>query len=200
MPMPELEKFSRSFERTLPQLEKALQAANPLGAVTNAVETIHRMIAWLSRIAKKIPVALQRLFDVLPNLPGFIAEELADLTELIDEQLTGLIDDLASAGVDAIEIALGAVLAFFEFIKKTIYLITDFLRKTFGDNPLIDFIHLQLDLFNNLLGNLMEVISPKFGAKARRLRLDMYGQLGAIRSAQGALAPRRIDEAPEAPE
>ena len=189
--MKELETFARAFEKTLPKLETALMAANPVDAVGSIIQ---RMMAFLGKVARKIPAALQQLFDVLPGLPPFVAEQFADLAELIDGELSGLIDDLASAVGQAVDIALGAVLSFFEFIKKTIYLITDFLRKTFGNNPLIDFIHLQLDLFNNLLGNIMETLSPKFGAKARRLRLDMYGQLTAIRAAQGAIAPPRPDE------
>ncbi len=198
MAMKEVEEFGRAFDGAITRFGTALEAANPAGAVTGAIDTFRRLIAFLRKLAAKIVSFLGRLFEALPTLPEFVAEQFGDLVTLIGDELTGVLDDLAEAAGAALDTAISAALAFFELIKKTIYLLTDFTRKTVGDNPLIDVIHMYLDLFNNLMGNLAELLSPKFGAKARRIRLDMYGQLAAIRTAQGAIAPDRQDEKGEA--
>jgi hypothetical protein len=131
------------------------------------------------------------LSDVLGGLdPEGAAEAAAawassKIQRMIDA-VNGLLGEMLAGAGAAAAGALGAVLGLMEAIKKSVHLLLD----RFVDPKAAGRVTAPLDLINNLLGNMAEVVSPETGAKARRFRADMYGQLHDVRRADSARWPR----------
>lgn len=195
MPDPTIEErvdaLGKALANTVERWGRFAQAANPAGAAAAGVNAIQQVVRAILRMTARVIDLLKR---VVAQLPDFFADTLADVTEMLVEEVSQLLDDLANLAGAALEAGLGAVLGFIEVVKKTIYLITDYIDRTVGKNPLTDLIRLHLDILNNLLGHAAELVSPKTGQVARRMRLDMYDQLAAIRIAEGAIALRSIPD------
>jgi hypothetical protein len=112
---------------------------------------------------------------------AFVAAGIESMIGTANKLLEALMGGAAAAGVNA----LGALLGLIEGIKKAIHLVLD----QIGNPKLTAPVTIPLDLINNLLGNVAEIVSPEAGAKARRFRSDMYGQLYEVRRAKSALVP-----------
>jgi hypothetical protein len=112
---------------------------------------------------------------------AFVAAGIESMIATANKLLEALMGGAAAAGVNA----LGALLGLIEGIKKAIHLVLD----QIGNPKLTAPVTIPLDLINNLLGNVAEIVSPEAGAKARRFRSDMYGQLYEVRRAKSALVP-----------
>ena len=184
-----------AFGDAVNRLGRAAEAFSPAGAVSGSASAIFAIVRTLYRQIKDL---VRWLRDLVVGLPEAFGELISGATETLIEEVGRILDDIQNLAGQALEAAIGAVFGFFEMIKKMVYLITDYIERNFPKNPLTSLVRLQLDLVNNLLGHLAEQMSPKLGQTARRLRLDMYDQLAAIRIAEGVAPRRRAVEEDEA--
>lgn len=111
----------------------------------------------------------------------FAAAGIESMIERANKLLETLLGRAGVVGANALASLLGLI----EGIKKAIHLVLD----AIGNPKLTAPVTIPLDLINNLLGNVAEIVSPEAGAKARRFRSDMYGQLYEVRRARSALVP-----------
>jgi hypothetical protein len=178
--------LEKAFTDTVRRWGRAAQTFQPASAAPNPA-------SWIARIVKTMLKLAAKLFGFVRQIvtegPPALAALLGDLAETLVEEAGGLLEDLADLTGQALETGLGAVLGFIELVKKSIYLVTDFIDKRFPGNDLTAIVRLHLDLIDNLLGQIADLVSPRTGKAARRLRRDMYEQLAAIRVAEG-VAPR----------
>lgn len=190
-----VEAFGKAWDEALDGFGRAAESFNAAGGVAPGAIAIAAVRRTLSRLVR----TLRRwLPEALSELPGIFNDLISDATETLTTEVPAILESLADLAGDALEAAISALLGLFEMIKKLIYLITDYIDRTFPKNGLTDLIRLQLDLINNLLGQLAELMSPKLGQTARRLKRDMYDQLTAIRVAEGAIPQRPVGKDEEA--
>jgi len=114
-------------------------------------------------------------------LAAFVSAGIESMIAAANRLLETLLSRTGSLGTNA----LASLLALIEGIKKAIHLVLD----QIGNPKLTAPVTIPLDLINNLLGNVAEIVSPEAGAKARRFRTDMYGQLYEVRRARSAFVP-----------
>ena len=185
------DKLERDGKRMLDGFERAaIHRLNAQGN-TSIVPVATRMLRVIKRLLSKVLKALKRLLGEsgLVDLAGTIFEGVSDILQDIMDGALQAIEELLEALDTITDAALGAVLGLIEAFKKVIHLVLDKLPK----NPLSDVVELNLDILDNILGNLAEVVSTGTGKLAATFRTNMYDQLYMIRrarGAQGAVEPR----------
>jgi hypothetical protein len=186
----QVDALEKAFNDTVQRWGRAAQSFHPAASPLNPTSSIVRIVTTILKVSSRLFKFLKQL---ITQGPAALADILGDLVETLTSEASAMLDDLAETAGQALETGLGAVLGFVELVKKTIYLITDFFDRRFPVKDLTDLIRLQIDIINNLLGHVAELVSPKTGKVARRLRLDMYEQLAAIRVAEGVTPHRPVE-------